>query len=99
MISFLHQIGQFVPEAFPLKKKSWPIVAPFWADVDTRKGGKLWYRDSNHGSLLKKATADVRKNFQKKRRFHAAWVLVATWDNVAYFGASGTQELQKVIEI
>ena len=44
-LSFDNPVGQFSPNGFPYPEK---MVAPFWADVDTRNTacGQAWYRKS-----------------------------------------------------
>ena len=37
-ITFRAAVGQFTPTRFPIAEQ--PMIAPFWADVDTRGGGR-----------------------------------------------------------
>ena len=37
-ITFRGAVGQFTPTPFPIAEQ--PMIAPFWADVDTRGGGR-----------------------------------------------------------
>ncbi|KAL5014539.1 hypothetical protein ScPMuIL_008809 [Solemya velum] len=89
VISFLNPVSQYTPDSFPLGDGR-RLIAPFWGDVDTSNGGTIWYRESTDHNVLYKATADVRRYFPNQIRFSAAWVFIATWDNVAFFGASTT---------
>ena len=42
-LTFLSGFGEFNPEGFPISPRK--IIAPFWADVDTRDGhGNVWYK-------------------------------------------------------
>ena len=42
-LTFLESFGGFVPSPFPYAGRK--IIAPFWADVDTRLGhGNVWYK-------------------------------------------------------
>ena len=68
------------------KQKEKTIIAPFWADVDTSRGGTVWYRVSKNPSDLRRANQEVRISFQECVDFESKWVLVSTWDNVAYYG-------------
>ncbi len=44
VVSFLREVSQFTPDAFPLGNDS-RLIAPFWCDVDTlRNGGRIYYR-------------------------------------------------------
>ena len=86
MISFLVQVSQYTPASFPLGD-SRRLVAPFWADVDTRNGGQVFYRETTDSQLLKRATNDVTATFVDHRKFKATWLFVATWYEVAFYGA------------
>lgn len=88
VISFLVQVSQYTPDAFPLGDNR-RLVAPFWADVDTRKGGDVFYRETTDLNLLQQATNDVTATFVDQRKFKATWLLIATWHDVAFYGASG----------
>ena len=86
MISFLVQVSQYTPDPFPLGDDR-RLVAPFWADVDTTNGGQVFYRETTDSQLLKRATNDVTATFVDHRKFKATWLFVATWYEVAFFGA------------
>ena len=86
MISFLVQVSQYTPDPFPLGDDR-RLVAPFWADVDTTNGGQVFYRETTDSQLLKRATNDVTATFADHRKFKATWLFVATWYEVAFYGA------------
>ncbi|VDI43851.1 Hypothetical predicted protein [Mytilus galloprovincialis] len=86
-ISFDETLSTFTPSAFPLSGNK-KIVSPYWCDIDTRKGGVVWYYETNDRDVLFKATDDIQKTFPEQKNFRAAWVFVATWDNVAFYKAS-----------
>ncbi|XP_077984839.1 sushi domain-containing protein 2-like [Glandiceps talaboti] len=93
VISFLRNIWEFTPEPFPLHVDTYGrLVAPYWADVDTTNGGEVYYREITNPDdiLLKRASIDIRRIFPRHYSFTASWILIATWDNVAFFGASNT---------
>ncbi|XP_046863081.1 protein mesh-like isoform X2 [Xenia sp. Carnegie-2017] len=87
VISFLQEFILYKPDPFPLGNNS-RLIAPFWADVDTRRGGNIYYRESQDLAILKRASAEVRKYEVSQRRFFAKWVLIATWLKVAPYGGS-----------
>lgn len=89
MISFNVQVSQFTPEAFPLSD-SRAFIAPLWADVHNGIRGDVYYRESTEPQLLQRATRDVRKYFKHLDAFTAAWVFVATWHQVTFYGGSQT---------
>lgn len=82
------KVSQYTPDAFPLGDNR-SLVAPFWADVDTRNGGDVFYRETTDPNLLQQATNDVTATFVDQTTFKATWLLIATWYKVAFFGASG----------
>ncbi|XP_028513868.1 sushi, nidogen and EGF-like domain-containing protein 1 [Exaiptasia diaphana] len=83
LISFQKLFVSFKPKPFPLRGRA--IIAPFWADVDTTKGGAIWYRQNTTTHLLEVASLDVRKAFPDFQRFSAIWMFVATWEKVPFF--------------
>ena len=87
-ISFKKAMTSFTPQDFPMEAKT-PLIAPYWADVDTRKGGKIWYRQSTNQRDLDAATAQIRAfHGAKYADFRATWAFIATWDNVPFYHAS-----------
>uniref|UniRef100_A0A8D2ZIQ1 Sushi, nidogen and EGF-like domains 1 n=1 Tax=Scophthalmus maximus TaxID=52904 RepID=A0A8D2ZIQ1_SCOMX len=87
LVSFLREVSQFTPVAFPIAGDR-RVVAPFWADVDNRRAGRVFYRESQAPSVLSRASADVRTYFSEFPGFNATWVLVSTWHQVTFFGGS-----------
>lgn len=87
LVSFLREVSQFTPVAFPIAGDR-RVVAPFWADVDNRQAGIVFYRESKDPAILKRATEDIHYYFPEFPTFTATWVLVATWHNVTFFGGS-----------
>ncbi|XP_078360273.1 sushi domain-containing protein 2-like isoform X2 [Oculina patagonica] len=88
VISFLVQVSQYTPDAFPLGDNR-RLVAPFWADVNTGIGGDVFYRETTDPNLLQQASDDVTATFVDQRKFKATWLLIATWYEVAFYGAGG----------
>ncbi|XP_055363642.1 sushi, nidogen and EGF-like domain-containing protein 1 isoform X2 [Betta splendens] len=87
LVSFLREVSQFTPVAFPIAGDR-RVVAPFWADVDNRRAGSVFYRESEEASMLSRASGDVRTHFSDFPNFNATWVLIATWHQVTFFGGS-----------
>ena len=91
VISFSAAVSQFNSQSFPVANGK-PMIAPFWADVDTRNGGTLSYRQvlrsaENDGIFLE-ADDIIRASFVDMRDFLSSWMFIATWDSVAHFGSS-----------
>ncbi|XP_032125419.1 sushi, nidogen and EGF-like domain-containing protein 1 isoform X3 [Sapajus apella] len=89
IISFLKEVSQFTPVAFPIAKDRC-VVAAFWADVDNRRAGDVYYREATDPATLRQATEDVRRYFPELPDFSATWVFVATWYRVTFFGGSSS---------
>eukprot|EP00057_Strongylocentrotus_purpuratus_P019877 XP_011674351.1 PREDICTED: sushi, nidogen and EGF-like domain-containing protein 1 [Strongylocentrotus purpuratus] len=93
VISFLVSVSQFTPDPFPLDDGR-RLLTPFWADIDTRNGGTLSYRQvlryaQNDGIFLA-ADGIIRASFVDMRDFVSSWMYIATWDSVSFYGASDT---------
>ncbi|KAB1278699.1 Sushi; nidogen and EGF-like domain-containing protein 1 [Camelus dromedarius] len=89
VISFLKEVSQFTPAAFPIAKDRC-VVAAFWADVDNRRAGDVYYREATDAATLRRATEDVRTYFPELPDFSATWVFIATWYRVTFFGGSSS---------
>ncbi|XP_070298174.1 sushi, nidogen and EGF-like domain-containing protein 1, partial [Salvelinus sp. IW2-2015] len=87
LVSFIREVSQFTPVAFPIAGDR-RVVAAFWADVDNRRAGQVFYRESRDPSVLLRATADVRRHFSEFPEFSATWILISTWLKVTFFGGS-----------
>ncbi|KAM8787743.1 sushi, nidogen and EGF-like domain-containing protein 1 [Rhynchonycteris naso] len=87
IISFLKEVSQFTPVAFPIAKDRC-VVAAFWADVDNRRAGDVYYREAADPATLRRATEDIRRYFPELPDFSATWVFIATWYRVTFFGGS-----------
>lgn len=87
IISFLKEVSQFTPVAFPISKDR-RVVAAFWADVDNRRAGDVYYRESTEQPILERASRDIMQYFPEFPGFSAQWVFIATWYRVTFFGGS-----------
>ncbi|NXL96761.1 SNED1 protein, partial [Tyrannus savana] len=87
IISFLKEVSQFTPVAFPISKDR-RVVAAFWADVDNRRAGEVYYRESTEQPILERASRDIAQYFPEFPGFSAQWVFIATWYRVTFFGGS-----------
>ena len=98
MISFLRQVSQYKPDPFPLGSDR-RLIAPFWADVDTRKGGVVYYRETQDLAIRTRVSEEIRRYFVRQRRFSAKWVLIVSWLNVARFGGSSSPNVRLQIKL
>jgi hypothetical protein len=90
-------MSTYTPTSFPLRSRK-RLIAPFWADVDTRNGGDIWYRETTNSTLLQMVSEEISAVFPEQHKFQATWVFIATWSNVAFYGA-GVIGARKVNEI
>ncbi|XP_022099546.1 sushi domain-containing protein 2-like [Acanthaster planci] len=89
VVSFLENVVQYTPDSFPLGNNR-RIIAPYWADVDVTNGGHVWYRQTEDPTLLRRATDEVARVFAVDFRFNpfkAEWLLIVTWDRVAFYNS------------
>ncbi|RWS25534.1 nidogen-1-like protein, partial [Leptotrombidium deliense] len=75
ILSFITELPSYFGTPFPL---TYPIIAPFYADVDTRKTG-------TENQLLERASQTIRNFFSKGQNFRARSLFIATWDKVSHF--------------
>ena len=83
LLSFLQGVSLFTPEPFPLSGNQ-RVIAPYWADVDTRGTGTVWFRITTNSSLLARARDEIAA-FLNQEEFSPAYLFIATWDHVGYF--------------
>ncbi|KAL7990822.1 hypothetical protein Chor_014252 [Crotalus horridus] len=87
IISFLKEVSQFTPVAFPISNDR-RVVAAFWADVDNRHSGQVYYRETTNHAVLERATKDIAQYFPEFPEFSAQWIFIATWNKVTFFGGN-----------
>jgi hypothetical protein len=92
VISFLGEVSQYRPDLFPLADNR-PLIAPFWADVDTSNGGVIYYRETQDIGIRTRASEEIEKYFVRQSRFSAKWVMVVTWLDVAGYGGNSNASL------
>lgn len=90
-------MSSYTPTPFPLGSNK-RLVAPYWADIDTRNGGDIWYRETTNSTLLQKASEEIQRIFPRQYNFKASWMFIGTWKEVAFFGADSIGK-QKVNQL
>lgn len=98
LVSFLREVSQFTPVAFPIAGDR-RVVAPFWADVDNRRAGTVFYRESKDPAILQRATDDIRGYFPEFPDFTTSWALVATWHEVTFFGGNAFTPVSSLTQL
>ena len=84
VISFYSRYNPRTSSPLPLYG-SYRIIAPYWADVDTRGSGKIYYRQTSDPNLLDRATSEIRQKFSMSENITVTNLLIATWNNVGYY--------------
>ena len=84
VISFGSPFNVWTPTSFPLGGTD-KIIAPYWADVDARGTGNIYYRQTTDPSLLARATTEIRAIFSTSTNVSITNLLIATWDRVGYY--------------
>ena len=88
LISFGSTLIEQTPASFPLTNKAL-AAAPYWADVYTERGGRVWYRKTTDDAIVSRATRDVIRVYPRYTGYMASWVVIVTWNEVTFYGASG----------
>ena len=84
MVSFGQPFYTFTPRPFPLNAGI-QLVAPYWADADTRAIGTVYFRETNDREILNRAENDIRTFTNNQTNFVPSLVFIATWDGVGYY--------------
>jgi len=61
------------------------IIAPYWADIDTRRVGRVFYRQTKDPSLLARATSEISTAFTTSRNKTITNLLIVTWSSVGHY--------------
>ena len=88
VISFNSPYNVRTPLSLPLDGTE-QIIAPYWADVDTREVGQIFYRPSTDPTLLARASQELQAAFPRSQNLAIRALLIATWVDVGYFSQSG----------
>ena len=82
VISFNSRYNFRTPLSLPLSS-SYRIIAPYWADADTRGTGRIYYRQTSDPNLLAKVTSQIQQGYPKSQ--NTTNLLIATWNAVGYY--------------
>lgn len=83
LVSFNNEMPSFFNVPFPL---DYPALAAFYANIDLRGSGQVYYREARDQRTLAQADDLVSRFYPRYRgRFAAASVFVATWHQVGYY--------------
>ena len=84
-ISFNKEVTEAYHIAFPATDLN--IVSVFWNNIDITviNGDNVYLRLSKNSSDLDKTTQEIRSGYADMSIFSAIWMLIVTWDRVAYY--------------
>ncbi|CAG0917536.1 unnamed protein product [Notodromas monacha] len=88
-ISFTKPVHEFSPACSPTDEPE-NMIAPFWADVDTRFMGNVSFRDVDDASALSAIAADIKEAFPASNIPLLLSALVVTWHSVGAYGLGTT---------
>lgn len=92
LISFRNPFRSFNPQNFSTSFSAFldPIIAPFWADLDTRIFGAILYRSTNDPVILNRTMemiTDINSNFSS---YQPTLVVIVTWNMVPRSAVMGS---------
>ena len=75
-----------------------PIVAPFFADVDTKgdNSGLVYYRGTTDSSILDSAKTTIESVYPHAASFEPVYAFIVTWDKVGYY-KSHDDKVKKIV--
>ena len=92
LLSFFQPIHNYIPIEFPVV--GFVCITPFWNDIDTTKGGDIYYREINDTLLLNDISVDISNTVEY---FNATWAYLVTWYDVASFETSNLRNTFQVL--
>ena len=84
VISLDRSFSAHTPRPLPLAGTD-KIIAPYWADVDTRGTGDIYYHQTTDPSLLARATSEIITAYPNSPNLTIKNLFIATWDRVGYY--------------
>ena len=87
ILSFDTAVPDYSSNSFPFRGPG--LIAPFWADVDTRGTGEVFYSESSamQGNIAigVQTAIEIQIAFEEFKNFTPTSVFTATWNSVGYF--------------
>ena len=92
LLSFGQPYANVTSGTFPLPGP--PLIAPLWADVDTREVGEVSFRETDDPALIESLTMTIREGLTRLGPFVPSHLFIATWSSVGYYD-NGTNLVSK----
>ena len=80
--NYLYHYDVRTPLPLPLSTND-KIIAPYWADIDIRGTGKIFYRQTSDLNLLAKASHEIRRGMSQN--VVVTNLVIVTWYEVGYY--------------
>lgn len=96
LVSLGEPVALFTLEAFP-PETGQDFAVPFWADGSMLSRGWVWHQRSCQPELPQQAAQDLASALPHAPPTSCA-LLVATWDQIPFYGALGPQVRKQVAE-
>ena len=88
LFSFGRRVTYFDPILFPGHTTNYTyLVAPFWADHDTRPSGQVSYEVHYSNALTSHVSQFISQ--QQMSNFTATWMLIAEWEGIQQYQSFG----------
>jgi autotransporter-associated beta strand protein len=97
LMSFGDAVYAYTPQRFPASFAGIDMIAPFWADADTRASGNVWYRISTDGAFLKSLSQDVKAGIPGVVNFTPTFAQVVTWDQVGAYSLGTVKNTYQMV--
>ena len=95
VLSFDQPFQVPIPQPFPFN--SIKKISPFWANIDTSRNGRIYYRNTTDVTLLRRAQFRLQDIFPSAGGFSPRYLFIATWDGVSELGLAGDPSLVSLI--
>ena len=60
-------------------------MAPYWANIDIRGAGDVYYRQTTNRTLLAQVANNLQSGFPEYQNLTITNLLIVTWDSVGYY--------------
>lgn len=85
--------GSKTPSPLPFTSDS-PMIAAYWADVDTTNLGTVYYRETKDSTFLEAVRDEIRAVYGSS--FTPITLFIATWDQVGYCCSNTGPEVTEI---
>ena len=76
--------NEYIPKPLPISE--FGFIAPYWADVDLRGSGDVYYRQTTDPILLARACNEIQRAYPSSQS--VTNLLIVTWSIVGYYNSN-----------